>query len=58
MRHSFVVLSLFAAVATVSACGSSAAPMKPPATWNEQIVSDPITFPLLQRLQAALGYAA
>ena len=26
-------------------------------SWNEQIVSDPITYPLLQRIQAALGYA-
>ena len=26
-------------------------------TWNEQIVADPITYPLLQRIQAALGYA-
>ena len=26
-------------------------------TWVEQIVTDPITFPLLQRIQAALGYA-
>jgi 8-oxo-dGTP pyrophosphatase MutT (NUDIX family) len=32
--------------------------LRRPATWNEQIVSDPITFPLLQRIQAALGYAA
>ncbi len=28
-----------------------------PTNWNEQIVSDPITYPLLQRIQAALGYA-
>ena len=26
-------------------------------TWNEQIVADPITYPSLQRIQAALGYA-
>jgi hypothetical protein len=26
-------------------------------SWNEQIVSDPITCALLQRIQAALGYA-
>lgn len=25
-------------------------------TWNEQIVSDPITYPMLQRIQAMLGY--
>jgi len=29
-----------------------------PTSWNERIVSDPITYPLLQRIQAALGYAA
>ena len=39
MRQSFVVLSLVAAVATVSACGSSSAPMKAPATWNEQVAA-------------------
>jgi len=27
-----------------------------PTGWNEQIVSDPIIYPLLQRIQAALGY--
>lgn len=26
-------------------------------TWNAQIVQDPITYPLLQRLRSALGYA-
>jgi ADP-ribose pyrophosphatase YjhB (NUDIX family) len=26
--------------------------------WNEQIVHDPITYPLLQQLQSALGYLA
>ena len=31
--------------------------LRHPATWNEQIVSNPITYPLLQRIQAALGYA-
>ena len=31
--------------------------LRHPTTWNEQIVSDPITYPLLQRVQAALGYA-
>jgi len=31
--------------------------LRHPTTWNEQIVSDPITYPLLQRIQAALGYA-
>ena len=30
--------------------------LRHPASWNEQIVSDPITYPLLQRIQAALGY--
>jgi 8-oxo-dGTP diphosphatase len=28
-----------------------------PTSWNEQIVSDAITFPMLQRIQAAMGYA-
>jgi 8-oxo-dGTP pyrophosphatase MutT (NUDIX family) len=27
-------------------------------TWNEQIVHNPITYPLLRELQAALGYLA
>ena len=27
-----------------------------PMSWDEQVVSDPITYPLLQRIQAALGY--
>ena len=31
--------------------------LRHPTSWNEQIVSDPITYPLLQRIQAALGYA-
>jgi 8-oxo-dGTP diphosphatase len=31
--------------------------LRHPTTWDEQIVTDPITFPLLQRIQAALGYA-
>jgi ADP-ribose pyrophosphatase YjhB (NUDIX family) len=31
--------------------------LRQPTSWNEQIVSDPITYPLLQRIQAALGYA-
>jgi 8-oxo-dGTP pyrophosphatase MutT (NUDIX family) len=31
--------------------------LRDPTSWNEQIVSDPITYPLLQRIQAALGYA-
>ena len=31
--------------------------LRHPTTWNEQIVSDPITYPLLQPIQAALGYA-
>jgi ADP-ribose pyrophosphatase YjhB (NUDIX family) len=31
--------------------------LRHPARWNELITSDPITFPLMQRLQAALGYA-
>ena len=31
--------------------------LRHPTNWNEQIVSDPITSPLLQRIQAALGYA-
>ncbi len=26
------------------------------ATWNDKLVADPITYPLLQRIQAALGY--
>jgi hypothetical protein len=30
--------------------------LRHPAGWNEQVVHDPITFSLLQRLQAALGY--
>ena len=30
--------------------------LRHPTTWNEQIVSDPITYPLLQRIQATLGY--
>ena len=30
--------------------------LRHPSTWNEQIVANPITFPLLQRIQAALGY--
>ncbi len=30
--------------------------LRQPATWNEQIVSDSFTYPLLQRIQAALGY--
>ena len=30
--------------------------LRQPTGWNEQLVSDPITFPLLQRIQAALGY--
>ena len=44
MRHAFVVLSLVAAVATVSACGSSSEPMKPPATWNEQVAAGQTLF--------------
>ena len=32
--------------------------LRRPASWNEQIVSDPITCPMLQRIQAARGYAA
>ena len=31
--------------------------LRHPISWNEQIVADPITYPLLQRIQAALGYA-
>jgi 8-oxo-dGTP pyrophosphatase MutT (NUDIX family) len=31
--------------------------LRHPTTWNEQIVSDPITFSLLQRIRIALGYA-
>jgi ADP-ribose pyrophosphatase YjhB (NUDIX family) len=31
--------------------------LRHPMSWNEQIVQDPITYPLLQRIQAALGYA-
>lgn len=27
-------------------------------TWNEQILHDPITYPLLQRIQAVLSYGA
>jgi 8-oxo-dGTP pyrophosphatase MutT (NUDIX family) len=30
--------------------------LRHPTSWNEQIVSDPITYPLLQRIQAVLGY--
>jgi 8-oxo-dGTP pyrophosphatase MutT (NUDIX family) len=30
--------------------------LRHPTSWNEQVVSDPITYPLLQRIQAALGY--
>lgn len=30
--------------------------LRDPTTWNEQIVADPLTYPLLQRIQAALGY--
>lgn len=30
--------------------------LRHPATWSELIVRDPITYPLLQRIQAALGY--
>lgn len=32
--------------------------LRNPATWNELIVSDPITYPLLQQLHVALGYGA
>lgn len=31
--------------------------LRHPTSWNEQIVSDTITYPLLQRIQSALGYA-
>jgi len=31
--------------------------VRQPATWDQLIVADPITFPMLQRLQAALGYS-
>ena len=31
--------------------------LRHPSSWNEQIISDPITYPLLQRIQAVLGYA-
>ncbi len=31
--------------------------LRHPTTWDELIVNDPITYPLLQRIQAALGYA-
>jgi 8-oxo-dGTP diphosphatase len=30
--------------------------LRHPTSWNEQIVRDPITYPVLQRIQAALGY--
>jgi ADP-ribose pyrophosphatase YjhB (NUDIX family) len=30
--------------------------LRHPATWNEHIIQDSITYPLLQRIQAALGY--
>lgn len=30
--------------------------LRHPTTWNAQIVHDPVTYPLLQRIQAALGY--
>ena len=30
--------------------------LRHPTTWNGLIVADPITYPLLQRIQAALGY--
>jgi 8-oxo-dGTP diphosphatase len=30
--------------------------LRHPTTWAEQIVTDPITCPLLQRIQVALGY--
>ena len=32
--------------------------LRHPATWNDQVVQDPITYPQLQRIQAALGYPA
>ncbi|GAC1547435.1 MAG: hypothetical protein NVS2B7_23160 [Herpetosiphon sp.] len=31
--------------------------LRHPATWNAQVVADSITYSLLQRIQAALGYA-
>jgi 8-oxo-dGTP pyrophosphatase MutT (NUDIX family) len=30
--------------------------LRHPAAWNDQVVQDPITYPQLQRIQAALGY--
>ena len=30
--------------------------LRDPTTWNGLIAADPITYPLLQRIQAALGY--
>jgi 8-oxo-dGTP pyrophosphatase MutT (NUDIX family) len=32
--------------------------LRHPTLWNEQILSDPITYPLLQRIRSALGYSA
>lgn len=31
--------------------------LRQPTSWNEQVTANPITYPLLQRIQAALGYA-
>ena len=30
--------------------------LRHPTTWNKQIVNDPITYPMLQRIRTALGY--
>lgn len=32
--------------------------LRNPAAWDELALNDPITYPLLQRLRSALGYAA
>jgi len=32
--------------------------LRAPAAWSQLILDDPITFPVLQRVRAALGYAA
>ena len=32
--------------------------LRTPESWNALVTNDPITFPLLQRLRVALGYAA
>ena len=40
MRHPFVVSSLIVTTfVVVTACGSSAEPMRPPATWNDQVAA-------------------